>query len=117
MSATAVEQSSQAQRLEAEAEAGPGANTQPVNQNESTTNTELEKELNGERTSTPSNSSDHVVEEKKGGPPADDKPERSKGKVALLMGALAVSKPFLLMLVEGILINSRRWPSSSPPST
>lgn len=90
------EQPSQAQRLEAEAEAGPGANAQSVDQNESTVDTELEKTTNtsaktatGPPNPSPSESSEVIAEPNKE-EPATDEPHRSKGRTALLMGALAV---------------------------
>ena len=87
MVATTEEQPSQAQRLEAEAEAGIGANAQNVDQNGSPVNTENEKAANGGLS--PSPSSDAVAGPDKGAP-VDEKPQRSKAKVALLMGALCV---------------------------
>ena len=87
MAATSEEQPSQAQRLEAEAEAGVGANAQSVDQNESTVNTENEKAANGGLSKSPSSD---AVEGPDKGAPVDEKPQRSKAKTALLMGALCV---------------------------
>ena len=88
MAATADEQQpSQAERFEAEAEAGVGANAQVVDQSESTVNTENEKAANGGLS--PSQSEDAVAGPGKGAP-ADEKPQRSKLRTTLLMGALCV---------------------------
>ena len=96
MAERAIEQPSDAQRPEAEAEAGPGEKAQSVDQNESTVDADLEKATNAsEKTVTgpsnlsPSESSEVIAEPNKEAPAADV-PQRSKGRTALLMCALAV---------------------------
>ena len=82
---TSTEEPSQAQRLAQEAEAGTGANNAAA----AAGSVEDEK-FSNESDLSPSNSTDAVAAVK-----TDDaeEPKRSKGKTALLMGALCVSIP------------------------
>jgi len=85
----------QALHSDSEAEAGAGTTAQLVDRNGSTVNADFEKAATGsEKTAieTPnlsrSESAEVVAEPKK---EAADEPQRSKGRTALLMAALAVS--------------------------
>lgn len=94
---------SQPLHSESEAEAGAATVAQSANRNGSTGHTDFERAANGsEKTAieTPNLSraaSAEVVAEPKTEAPTTDEPQRSKGRTALLMCALAVSHALLAM--------------------
>ena len=86
---------SEVERFEAQAEAGPGSNTTTVDQTASTVNTETEKAMNGAQLS-PSDSSEATLAS------PDQEPQRSTGKVVLLMGALCVCGQIRIPVIDMI---------------
>ena len=101
---------SEAEKLEAEAEGGPGANmTQPTVADEA----EGRQEADADMTAGDASSGSSKVESPK---TAEPEQQRSKGKIALIMGSLCVRT---LMNVRRFVSSNRcyRWPSFWLPST